>query len=130
MTFIFCLLLHVISQGSSVSMTTRVKFLAGARIFSPCHCTQTSYGAQPTSYPVDTWHSLPVVQWPGHEANHSPPYVELYFHSPSIFIVLCLIKQRYIFMVWYLLTHRDNFTLHTHTHTHQHACTCTHSIDL
>jgi hypothetical protein len=55
---------------------TRVQFLAGAAIFSPCYLIQTGSGVHPVSYPMGTRGSFPGdggVRWPACEACHLPP---------------------------------------------------------
>jgi hypothetical protein len=37
------------------------------------HVVETGSGAHPASYPMGTGALSPVVKWPGHEADHSPP---------------------------------------------------------
>jgi hypothetical protein len=38
--------------------------------------------------------------------------VELYLHSPYVFVAWFLIKYRISFMAWYLVKHRGNFTFY------------------
>jgi hypothetical protein len=44
--------------------------------FSCHHVVQTGSGVHPTSYLMVTGGSFPGMQWPGHEADHSPPVSE------------------------------------------------------
>jgi hypothetical protein len=78
--------------------TTGVRFPAGT--FPLRHRAQTGSGAHPVSYPV-----VPRLKRSEREADHSPPscaevkvWVELYLHSPNVFLA------------WYLVERRDNFT--------------------
>jgi len=65
------------------------------------------HGAHPAPYITGTRCSYPGVKWPGHEADHSSPSsaevrnVWGYTSTPP-----------YIFMAWYLVMHRDNFTIY------------------
>jgi len=69
---------HVWSRCISVSIETRLglndqdSVLGGDNdgILSPRHCLQTGPGAHPSSYPLVTGVSSPVVNRPGHEADH------------------------------------------------------------
>jgi hypothetical protein len=63
--------------------------------------------ANPASYPLVTGGYFPGVKRPRREADHLPPSsaeveesVKLYLHS------------QYVFMVWCLVKHRDNFTFY------------------
>jgi hypothetical protein len=61
----------------------------------------------PTQPPIQwvSWALSLGVKQPGHEADHSPPCsaeVKNVWHYTS--------TPQYIFMVWYLVKHRDNFT--------------------
>jgi hypothetical protein len=70
------------SWGSSVSIVSgyglddraiEVRSSAEARDFSSNLCVQTSSGAHPASYPVDTRGPFPRDKArPGHDADHSP----------------------------------------------------------
>jgi hypothetical protein len=62
----------------------------GAENFSLHHRVQNGSGAHPAYYPMDTRGSFPGVKRPGREAI--PPL------------------PQYVFMVWCLVKHRDNFT--------------------
>jgi hypothetical protein len=52
---------------------SRVRFPVGDGNFSLHHHVQNGSRAHPASYPMDTRGSFPGVEWPGHEADHSPP---------------------------------------------------------
>jgi hypothetical protein len=75
------------------------------RIFPICHHVQVSSEAHPTSYQIGTRGSSPRDKWPGYEADHSPPpsakvkNTRNYTSTPP-----------YVFMVWCLIKHRDNFS--------------------
>jgi hypothetical protein len=69
---------------------SRVRFPAGAGNLFLHHRVQTSSGAHKAIYPMGTRALSLGVKWPGHEADHPPPYraevkecVELYIHSPN-----------------------------------------------
>jgi hypothetical protein len=57
--------------------------------FSLCHPIQIGWGVHPAYSPVDNRDPSPGVGWPGHEADHSPPY---------------------IFTLWCFVNHRNSFT--------------------
>jgi len=50
---------------------TWIQFLAGAGIFSSCHCIQTSYAGHPASYPMDNGGTSPWVIQLRYIADHS-----------------------------------------------------------
>jgi hypothetical protein len=50
----------------------------------------------------------PVVKWPDHEAEHSPPPSAKVNNAWSYASI-----PPYIFMAWYLVKHRDKFTFIT-----------------
>jgi hypothetical protein len=84
--------------------TAKVHFLAGPEEFSPLHCVQTGSGAYP-AYEMDTTLLSPRVKWLGCEANHSPPsrakVINMWSYTST---------PRYIFLAWWLIKHRGNFT--------------------
>jgi hypothetical protein len=67
---------------------------------------QTSFGAHPATYQMGTWGFSLEVKQPWHEAYKSPPTSAgvrktcIYTNTPT-----------YIFMVYCLVKHGDNFTL-------------------
>jgi hypothetical protein len=84
---------------------TRVRFLAGARGFSLSYHIQTSSVAHPISYIVGIrgYSTRGKNRWGMKLTTHlhlvpGQGWVELYLHSP------------YFFMVWCLISTRDNFT--------------------
>jgi hypothetical protein len=85
---------------------SRVRFSAGAGNFSLHYRVQNGSGAHPASYPVGTRGSFPgdkaarARSWPLTSIQcRGQECVELYLH---------------VFMVWYLVKQRDNFTLLLH----------------
>jgi hypothetical protein len=73
----------------------------GQVFFSLRHRVQDKSGAHPVSYPMGTSCSFIGVKWTGREA---PPTDEVknawsYISTPP-----------YVFMAWYLVQQRDNFT--------------------
>jgi len=62
------LLLHSVSQDScqysdnAMGWMTGVQFLAGAGIFSLCHCVHTGSGAHPASFPMGTSDTFPHLR--------------------------------------------------------------------
>jgi hypothetical protein len=69
----FHILSHDGSVGIATGCTAGVCFPLGAINYSLLHSVHAEYGAHPASYPMDTRGSFSVVNWTGHEANHSPP---------------------------------------------------------
>jgi hypothetical protein len=47
--------------------------LGRGQLFSPLQVVETGSGAHPSYYPMGAGDSLPVVNRPGREADHSPP---------------------------------------------------------
>jgi hypothetical protein len=86
---------------------SRVRFPAEAGNFSLRHRVQNGSGAHPPSYPVDTKGSFPEVKRPGGEADHSPPSRAEVKNARSYTSI-----PQYVFMAWYLVKHRDNFTFY------------------
>jgi hypothetical protein len=81
-----------------------VRFPAEAGNFSLRHRVQTGSGAHPVSYPMGTGGSFSGVKRPRRESDHSPP--------SSAYIKECVeLYIQYVFMEWFLVKHRDNFTL-------------------
>jgi hypothetical protein len=84
---------------------SRVRFSAGAGNFSLHHPVQN--GSGPTKPPIQ-WVSRALslgVKRPGREADHSPPSSAEVKNAWSY-----TSTPQYVFMVWCLVTHRDNFT--------------------
>jgi len=98
-----------------MSWTTRVRCPAAARKVFFCHCIQTTLRL--TQIPIN-WvlgALSPEVKQLVHEADYSlPPSAEVKnAHScistiPYVSMVWCLLSTWYIFMVWYLVKHKDN----------------------
>jgi hypothetical protein len=91
---------------------TRVRFPAGLGIFLFTMSKTALVPTQPPIQLVPGALSLGVKR-PGREADHSPPSsaevkecMELYLHSP------------YVFMAWCLVKHTDNFTFTLPTNVH------------
>jgi hypothetical protein len=79
--------------------TIGIRFPAGAGKFSLRHRVQRGTGAHPAPYLMGTRGSSLEEKWPGREADYSPPSsaefkecVELYLHSPKIFMACCVVK--------------------------------------
>jgi hypothetical protein len=80
-------------------------------ISSLLHGVQTGFGVHPVSYPMGTGHSFPCDK-----ADHSPSStaevrnawgMEVY---PQYVWLHYVVLKVYVFIAWYLVTHRDNFT--------------------
>jgi hypothetical protein len=91
-----------------MSWTSEVRFQAGAGIFSPLHRVQTDTEIYPASYPVGAGSSFP--------GDKAAGVVKLTTR-------LCLLPKvknawsytsipSFIFMAWYLVKHRNNFTFY------------------
>jgi len=79
--------------------------LAEGQIYLCPYIYQTGSGAHPASYPVGTADSYPRVKRPGREAEQSPPSSAEVKNTCS-----SASTPKYVFMVWCLVKHRDNFT--------------------
>jgi hypothetical protein len=77
----------------------------GRDLFSLRQCFRTGSGAHPVSYPTGTMALSSGVKLPGREANHSPPPSAKVKNAWSY---IC--APPYVFMVWCIIKHRDNFT--------------------
>jgi hypothetical protein len=84
---------------------TRLWVLEGAGIFALHHCIQTSSGTHPTSCPVGNGVSFLGIKQLWHETDHSPPSRAQVKNAWSY-----IFTPPYVFMVWYFVKHRDNFT--------------------
>jgi hypothetical protein len=62
------------------------------------------------------------VKWPGREADHSPPSSAEIKNAWSY-----TSTPQYVFMAWYLVKHRDNFTFYIHTYVHTYIHTYIHT---
>jgi hypothetical protein len=83
-------------------------------IFTLRRRVQTGSGAHPFSSPVDKGAPSRGVKRPGREADHSrlsSTKVKNAWNCtstpPNVFMAWCLIKQRLLLHVWYLVKHRD-----------------------
>jgi hypothetical protein len=76
------------------------------RDFSLHHHVQTCSGAHPASYPMGTGGSYTRVNVAKHEADQSPLSSAEVKNTCSY-----TSTSLYIFMVWCLVKHKDNFTL-------------------
>jgi len=97
----------------------RVQFLAGARKGILLFATASRLALGPTQPPIQwvPWALSPRVKWPGHEADHFYLVPRLRMHGaihplPHASSWCCaLVRNGDIFMAWYLVKHRYNFTL-------------------
>jgi hypothetical protein len=77
----------------------------GGGNFSLLHCIQTGPGIHPATYSMSTGGFSLGLKRPGREADHSNPSsakVKNVWHYTS--------TPHYIYMMWCLINHRDNFT--------------------
>jgi hypothetical protein len=86
-------------------VTTGVKFLAEAGIFSLRHSVHTGSGVHPASYQMSTGGSFPGNKVAGGEADHSPPSSAKVRNGSSY-----ISTPPYVFMERCFVKHRDNFT--------------------
>jgi hypothetical protein len=85
-----------------VGWTTRVCFLAGAGIFLFVNMSRPALVY--TLLPLQSALSL-QVKWPGHEADHSPPYSAKVTNVWS-----CTCNSSVVFIAWYFIKHSDTFS--------------------
>jgi hypothetical protein len=83
--------------------------------FSFRHCVKTASGAHPASFHMGAGALSLGVKRPGREAHHSCPsntdVKNTWSHTFTFpFVFMMWFSTVYIFVVWYLVKHRDNFT--------------------
>jgi hypothetical protein len=100
------------SRGSSVSIVTslqagRLGFDSRERqkVILSHHRFHTDSGAYTESYLVSTVICFSRIKWPGREADHSSPSI-----AKVNSVWRCTSTSPYVYMAWYLVKHRDNFT--------------------
>jgi hypothetical protein len=71
----------------------------GRQEFSLLHVVQTSSGAHPISYLLDTGGSFSGVKRPGRENDHSLP-----ISAKAMKTLIYASTPSYVFMVWYLIS--------------------------
>jgi hypothetical protein len=87
--------------------SSRVRFPAGAGNFSLHDRVQNGSGAHPALYSVGTGSSFHEVKRRVRQVDHSPPSSAEVKHAWSY-----TSAPPYVFMVWCLVKHRDNFTFY------------------
>jgi hypothetical protein len=124
----FCYLLLLLrDRDSSVSIVTRLRtgrpgFNSRQELriflFFTAGCPYRLV-AHPTSYPMNTGVISQGLKRPRREADHSPPSSAEVKNAWS-----CTSTHQYVFMAWYLIKHRENFTFSIIMTGCNRLCTC------